>query len=161
MYLPVLLAAHCGLRRSEMSALTWNDIDLKKKVIHIREAVVRGEDGWERKNTKSSAGKRDVDMTQPIYEYLVDADRSTVPVPLSPSRITKKFARLSAKIGKDFHIHLLRHYYCSTLAMLGVPEAIAEKLCGHSSETVHKIYVHTLDEIERKYRENIVSHFNS
>ena len=35
-YICVLLGAHCGLRRSEMSGLSWKDVDLGKKKIMVR-----------------------------------------------------------------------------------------------------------------------------
>ena len=35
MYFPLLLESMSGLRRGELLALRWEDIDLEKKVIHV------------------------------------------------------------------------------------------------------------------------------
>lgn len=157
----ILLAAHCGLRRGEIAALQWTDVDLNKKVVKVRTAVVLDDDGFlQSKAPKSYAGNRDVDLTAPVLKALEGRSHKGPVCGLSPNQITDRFARMNKRLGLEYHFHLLRHFYCSTLAMIGVPEAIAEKLCGHSSAMVHKIYVHTMDEIEKKYRESIVSHFN-
>ena len=38
-YSMIYLAIHTGARKGELCALTWNDIDFKEKVIHIRHSV--------------------------------------------------------------------------------------------------------------------------
>ena len=43
MELPILLAVWLGLRASEIRGLTWRDID--GDVLHVRQAIVEGEDG--------------------------------------------------------------------------------------------------------------------
>lgn len=161
LYIPILLAAHCGLRRSEMGALRWQDIDLANRVIHVRGAVVRGEDGWVRKATKTSAGYRTVDMTDAVCAALSAADRSRNPVVLPPAKLTEHFHALCERLGMDFHLHLLRHYYCSVLALSGVPMQYTRKLMGHAGdEMIKRVYAHTLDDPERQFRQSVVDMFN-
>ena len=38
-YLPLILGLHCGLRLGEAFALTWNDVDLENKKIHINKQI--------------------------------------------------------------------------------------------------------------------------
>ena len=38
-YAPVVTAAFTGLRRNEQLALTWGDINLETKVLHVRRAL--------------------------------------------------------------------------------------------------------------------------
>lgn len=40
MGVPALLLLYCGLRRGELLALTWNDINFKKKCITVNKAAV-------------------------------------------------------------------------------------------------------------------------
>lgn len=161
LYLPLLLASQCGLRRSEICALRWQDIDMERRVIHVRGAVVRGEEGWERKATKSTAGYRTVDMTDAIYDALSTADRSAAPITVSPSKLTERFHNLCKRLGMDFHLHLLRHYYCSVLALSGIPMQYTRKLMGHSGDDlIRKVYAHTLDSPERQFRKTVVDAFN-
>jgi len=161
MYLPILLGAHCGLRRSEMCALTWKDIDLKARKIRVKEALVRGEDGWERKGPKSVSGHRTLDMTDAIYEYLCAADKNSKPVTICPDTITKRFRLICDELGMPFHQHLLRHYFGSVCASLNIPITYAVKLMGHKSDLMlKKVYAHVLNQKETEARSSIVGYFN-
>lgn len=162
MFLPILLAAHCGLRRSEIMALTWDSVDMNKRIIHVREALVNGEDGFVRKGPKTAAGKRDMDMTDAIYDFLLEADRELPLIQVSPQKFTKRFRTICRRLGlEDYHPHLLRHFYASTLCALNIPEAYAVKLMGHSSaDMIRKVYGHVLDDPEMAFRETIVKHFS-
>lgn len=161
LYLPILLGAHCGLRRSEMSALTWKDIDLKNRKIKVRRAMVRGEYGWEIKQPKTAAGTRTVDMTNAVHDYLAAADRNKPPVALNPSSISNDFGDLCRAHDLPYNQHLLRHYYASVLASRGVPIKYAQMLMGHSSgEMLNKVYAHILREEEERMRKAVTSYFN-
>lgn len=59
MELPVLLAMWMGLRASEIRGLTWGDID--GDMLHVRQAIVEGEDGPVLKN-------KDL-FRRPVYPY--------------------------------------------------------------------------------------------
>ncbi len=63
------LAFATGLRTSELIALWWEDVDWEKRVLHVRRARVRGEI----KATKTTAGRRTVDLSEPALAALVDA----------------------------------------------------------------------------------------
>lgn len=161
MELPILLASQCGLRRSEISALEWDCIDLTRRKLHIKSALVRGEYGWERKGTKTYAGDRWLDMTDAIYQFLSLADRQKPPISICPDTITKRFRIMCNKIGLPFHLHLLRHYFCSACISQNIPYRYIVALMGHKSENMIKqVYGHTLNEKEAEVRTNIVNFFN-
>lgn len=161
MYLPVLLGAHCGLRRSEMSALTWADIDMKNKQLRIREALVRGDCGWERKAPKSTAGYRTLDMTQQIYDYLAAADKTKPPVSICPDTITKRFNALCRELDMNFNVHLLRHYFASVCAGIGLPMMYTIRLMGHASDgMVKQVYGHIFKQQEIEARQRVVDYLN-
>ena len=40
LYIPIILAAYCGVRRSEALGVTWNNVDFEKNEIHIHQKVV-------------------------------------------------------------------------------------------------------------------------
>ena len=46
MYLPILLLVSFGLRRGELLALRWSDIDFENKLLKVRNNMVRGEKGF-------------------------------------------------------------------------------------------------------------------
>ncbi|WP_371346098.1 tyrosine-type recombinase/integrase [Ancylobacter sp. IITR112] len=66
-YAIVRLGVFGGLRLGEMCALRWEDIDIRRGVIHVRHSRSRY-DG--RKCPKSRAGVRSVPLTYPVYEAL-------------------------------------------------------------------------------------------
>ncbi len=60
-----------GLRRGELTALTWNDIDTKARQITVNKAVAYLSDGTPYvKDAKSTAGMRVVDIPSKLCEYL-------------------------------------------------------------------------------------------
>lgn len=161
LHLPILLGAHCGLRRSEMSALTWQDIDLKNRKIKVRRAMVRGEYGWTVKQPKTAAGTRTVDMSTAVHDCLAAADHSKPPVTLNPSSISNDFGDLCRAHDLPYNQHLLRHYYASVLASRGIPIKYAQMLMGHSSgEMLNKVYAHILREEEERMRKAVTSYFD-
>ena len=161
LYPAVLLGAHMGMRRSEIAALTWDDIDLDKKKIRVTKAIVPGDYGFEIKKPKSLAGTRTLDMTNLVYEYFSSLDQSHPPISLNPESITTAFRRLCAKLDMPFHLHLLRHYFASVCAAKGLPESYAAMLMGHSSyEMIKKVYGHILDEEEKRARNLVLDYFN-
>src|SRR4030095_3384504 len=65
---PLLVTAvFTGMRSSELRGLTWGDVDLKKKIIHVRQrANLWGEIGA----PKSMAGHREIPMSPPVINTL-------------------------------------------------------------------------------------------
>lgn len=60
-----------GLRRGELTALTWNDIDTKTKKITVNKAVAYQSDGTPFvKEAKSAAGMRVIDIPNKLCAYL-------------------------------------------------------------------------------------------
>ena len=61
-----------GLRRGELAALTWNDVDLKERTITVNKSVEYppNEPPRLRHLTKSAAGMRTVDIPQKLADYM-------------------------------------------------------------------------------------------
>ena len=62
-----ILALETGLRVGELSALQWEDIDFKKKVIHVKHTLCyfskNGKYVFEMHDTKTNNGKRTIPLT--------------------------------------------------------------------------------------------------
>ncbi len=116
LYIPILLACYIGLRRSEICALKWNDINFKNKTITIRSAKVLNENtDWIIKNPKSFAGNRTLILSNAIIDTLQrfkkenKAKKEDFVIPIEPSTITVNFSRLLSKINlPHFRFHDLR-----------------------------------------------------
>jgi integrase len=66
-----ILAVSLGLRRGEISALRWRDVDLVRREVAITDSIRHLRSGDMRKSTKSAAGQREL----PIPRQTVDALR--------------------------------------------------------------------------------------
>ena len=146
MLLPLQLAAFCGLRRSEISALTYADV--QDGYIIINKAVVRGEGGvWHTKKPKSMAGYRRIKL--PSVIEIGEGDPKAHLTDLTPNNLTDGCLHLShGKIG----MHSLRHYYASVLLKLGVPNKYAARQMGHAGEEMlQRVYQHLFPENVAEY----------
>lgn len=156
MYIAVMLAALLGLRRSEICALTWSDIQTKTDgdetlyFLSVDKALVRDENNLHvEKGTKTRAGKRLIQMPETVHDELM-ARRSlrTNLVGLTPGSISERYRRLAEKHGlgsKRFHV--LRHYMASVMDREKVSPTYAAKVLGHASAvTTQRVYTHAMSE---------------
>ena len=69
-----IVALETGLRIGELMALTWSDIDMKKRALHVRHTLCYFQkDGkyiFEMHDTKTKNGRRTIPLTQKAYEAL-------------------------------------------------------------------------------------------
>ena len=86
LFIPVIIGAYTGLRRSEVVGLQWEDIDFNNRIIHVRHAKIRPrkkylkflkpkhgtltQDGNLLKKTKNKTSTRDVPMSEALYNVL-------------------------------------------------------------------------------------------
>lgn len=69
-----------GLRRGELAALTWNDVDLKGRTITVNKVIEYDSNGVPslRHITKSAAGMRTVDIPQQLADYMAALPRDNL-----------------------------------------------------------------------------------
>lgn len=144
--IPALLGLS-SLRQSEMLALRWKDVNLKKGLININGATVQDEDGnlVRKQETKNRSSRRVIPIFPPLMEALQRADRSSeLVVTLKPNSIRNHINRICQnnnlpRIG----IHGLRHSFASLAHHLNLPEKVVMELGGWSDyQTMKKIYTH-------------------
>lgn len=144
---PILLGCY-GLRRSEICALTLDD--LEENTIHINKAMVMDKDkNWVIKSTKTTASTRDVI----IPPNLADKIREQGFVYRGhPNSISDHLRRLELNNGLEhFTLHKLRHYFASKMSSLNIPEADIIAMGGWETDHVMKtIYRHSLAEDKKK-----------
>jgi integrase len=145
-YLVVLLGGEAGLRRGEIAALEWGDVDLKKRQICVQRAVWKG-------HTEAPKGGRlrYVPLTQRLTAALqaarhlrsglVFADHNGKAV---NEKIIADHVDHSARAAKLKHrgVHVLRHSFCSHLAMRGAPARAIQELAGHADLRTTQRYMH-------------------
>ena len=142
--LPALLALH-GLRRSELLALTSDNVNLKKDLITVSGASVYNDKGeFIRKETnKNATSQRTVHIVIPrLHELLDGADGLLVTT--KPNTTYVQVNRICEAVGlPKVGVHGLRHSFASLAYHLGWSEATTMREGGWSnSKTVHEIYTH-------------------
>ena len=146
LYTIVLLALTTGMRKSEILGLRWDDVDLQRRSIIIRDS----------KNGET----RSVPIASHVDELLSDHSKvrridTNLLFPgkrssfgdVSPSSIRTAWesALKKARIT-DFRFHDLRHSCASYLAMNGATTAELAAVLGHKTLAMVKRYSHLSDE---------------
>ena len=147
--IPILLGLH-GLRRSEIAALTWKQVDLKAGMIRVEGALVPDENGKyvHKKTNKSEAGRRTVPIMIPelraALENVSESDRVGPVVKCHINTIYKAVNRICEREGlPPVGAHGLRHSFASLGHFVGVPEHEMQILGGWKDPgTMRKIYEH-------------------
>lgn len=69
-----------GLRRGELAALTWNDVDLNARTITVNKVIEYDSNGVPslRHITKTAAGMRTVDIPQRLADYMAGLPRDNL-----------------------------------------------------------------------------------
>lgn len=188
MGLPALLMMYCGLRRGELLALTWRDIDLVAKIITINKAVYYSGNAAQVKAPKSKAGYRTVPIPDALLPALSQHRRAALLV--CPAVNTgglmsrtafnsaweslqhylniqaggKDASRINPKIQavEPFTAHQLRHTYCTMLYDAGVDILTAQRLLGHADvQTTMKVYTHLTKQKERQSIDALNAHIGA
>jgi integrase len=159
-------AAFTGVRRGEVVALKWENVDLDRGVASIVESAQRLQGrGIVVQPTKSAAGHRGIALDPDTVEVLrihrgqqllnrmelngaYDDNGLVFPGPLGklldPSALTRNFKKLAKAAGyTGMRLHDLRHGHAAGLMKAGVyPKTIQERLGHHSPAFTLQVYGH-------------------
>lgn len=142
----VLLGGDAGLRCGEMIALEWKDVDLEKRQLCVQRS------DWNGQVTSPKGGRlRYVPMTLRLAASLREHRHlkgSRVLCqddgqPLTRQMVQYQVLRASrrAKVPEE-GVHILRHSFCSHLAMRGAPAKAIQELAGHRDLGMTQRYMH-------------------
>ena len=173
--LGVLISLYTGLRIGEICALTWGDIDLKNKVIYVRNTVVRV------KSTVGDTSKTHLSIDTPKTA----ASLRCIPIcsallPALSSCAAKATSRYVISSGTNFvsprtydyrfkklldvcqipHInyHALRHTFATRCIEVGVDVKSLSEILGHGNVSITlNTYVHSSMELKRIQLEKITN----
>jgi integrase len=145
-HLIVLLGGEAGLRCGEMIALEWRDVDLSKRQLCVQRS------DWNGHVTAPKGGRlRYVPLTIRLaaafrdYRHL----RSSRVLcqddgqPLTRQMVQYRVLRAArrAKLSQE-GVRILRHTFCSHLAMRGAPLKAIQELAGHRELGMTQRYMH-------------------
>ncbi|MFN7982993.1 MAG: tyrosine-type recombinase/integrase [Vicinamibacterales bacterium] len=145
-HLLVLLGGDAGLRCGEMMALEWGDVDLVNRQLTI------GRSDWNGHVTTPKGGRsRHVPLTRRLAaalsehrhlrskRVLCQDDRKPFTRQIVQTRVKRAARR--ARVAHE-GVHVLRHTFCSHLAMRGVPVRAIQELAGHADLSMTQRYMH-------------------
>jgi len=144
-------ALYAGLRRGELLALAWDDVDLATGIIRVERAY----DDKDRLEVepKSRAGRRTVPIVGALRDVLVEhkaregRDRglvfgSTAATPFQPSNVWRRAHIAWKRAGLEpIGLHEARHTFASVLIAAGVNAKAITSYMGHASiQTTYDLY---------------------
>lgn len=88
MGVPALIMLYCGLRRGELLALLWTDIDFKAKTLSVSKAADMPTNATTVKKPKTKAGTRLVPIPDAIMPALLRARREAISMYVCPAMRT-------------------------------------------------------------------------
>lgn len=160
LYLAVLLGAFGPMRRSEICALTSDDIKGASVYVHRAKVPARGNVWVIKEMPKTDASNRTIIFPAEVAKEFKGIQGDVIKC--SPTAITKRFKRGLKKAGlPDCRFHDLRHYGASIMHAIGVPDVYIIERGGWSSDYVMKrIYRDALDDEKKKQTNAINGHFS-
>ena len=164
----VMLLLYTGMRRGELCALNWSDIDLDKGILHITKAIQYTPDnGIYEDTTKTKKSNRVIRIPSVMIKLLKQHKQNQLQIHLALGdkweNSGKVFTNITGGIihpntvslwFKDFikrhnlpdiHIHTLRHVSATLLIAGGADIATVSKRLGHADKsTTLNIYTHAI-----------------
>lgn len=148
-------AFYAGLRRGELRALRWRNVDLAGGTIRVAESVSC--DQREPGEVKTTAGRREVPLLATLRDHLLEHRMATVAtseafvfgdgsVPFTPGTIRRRAARAwKAAALEPVALHSARHTFASMAIAAGVNAKQLGAYMGHANiSTTYDIYGHLM-----------------
>ena len=162
MYELFLLELTTGLRRGELLALTWNDLNFKTGELHIDKQVTPAGGKLIIGPPKTNAAVRTVilppDMVEILAEYrknifspLMFPSRLKPEQPIDPCHVRKRLQVILERAGcKRIRFHDLRHTFVTLSLEHGIDLKTLSTIIGHSSSsTTLNVYTHITGDMQK------------
>lgn len=170
-YMMILLGATIGLRRGEMAALRWDDVNFAKNSVTISTNRVHTKHRVIEKAPKTQAGNRTITVGADVMTTLREAkalyDDSVANTPgfkdlgyvlwnektggpYHPDSLTQKWERFVTRNGLPvIRLHDLRHSNATALIASGVSAKVVQHRLGHSDIGITlNTYTHVLPSMD-------------
>ena len=158
LYVPILVAVTTGMRRGELLALRWSDIDLKAGSLTVNQSLERIKGKFEFKSPKTKTSRRTITLPAITVEALREHYKAQLEErlklglgrdprglvftrpdgrPMDADTLSKTFRRLVASTKvTPITFHGLRHTHISHLLMEGVHVKVVSERAGHASVNI-------------------------
>ena len=177
MFVPVLLAVMCGLRRGEIAALRWRSVDLEGRTLAVVESAEQIKGAVQYKEPKSGHARTVAMSATVVAELRAHRARQAEeqlrlglrPAPdsfvvaqvdgtaLQPRSLTHEWVRILGKTTLPrIRFHDLRHSHASQMLAAGVHPKIASERLGHSTIAITlDLYSHVMPGMQADAAEQV------
>ena len=156
----IIIGYYTGMRRSEICALKWSDIDFAGESITVNRQIAfishtrRGIES----TTKSKNGFRTIPIPPELVKALCQY-RKAVPIQLD-GQLFRRPLYMYERIGTALKVfgvrpHELRHTYATNLLAHGMDVQTVAALMGDNVQTVINTYIHYTDEMRKAAAKSI------
>ena len=163
-----LLELTTGLRRGEILALRWDDLDFRTGTLRVERQVQRIQGKLAVSQPKTRASCRSILLPAPVLEILAQYRQSVSShwmfpspkkedSPLDPAAVRKKLSAVLKRAGcPAARFHDLRHTFATSALEHGMDVKTLSTVIGHvSSATTLNVYAHITDEMRQKAADKI------
>ena len=164
--IPALLGLS-SLRRSEICGLRWENVDLKKRLIHVKGAAVFDSDNVfvQKKTNKNQSSSRTVPiMMDELYDALKrEKKKEGLVCDTHPNVLRDRINRICKLNDLPLvGVHGLRHSFASLAKHLGMPEQLTMQIGGWSDyQTMRKIYTHVSAKDAEFYKNEMTNFYKN
>lgn len=155
--------AFTGLRRGELCALTWKDIDLKNKTLTVNKNMTYAKGGYKISETKTKSSIRTIFLDNETVDTLIQL-RKQNPFPLVDTSVfNKNNEGLKKQLNRIFDkeadlkritLHGFRHTHATLLYESGIDIKDISNRLGHSTiKTTLDIYTHLTEDKKKDVTE--------
>jgi integrase len=177
-YIPLQIGYYTGMRGGEVTALTWDDINLKEKTIEVNKTlIINGEYKYEIGTPKTKTSYRTITIGDTLVNILKKHKKYQMEMKLKygehyrdkefiiPNLVCtnengtytklRSFDYLTRvakqKLGFDFTFHMLRHTHATLLIQNGANPKEVQTRLGHANISVTlDTYAHSTEDSSRK-----------
>ena len=138
----VLLMLDAGCRVTEAASMKLHQVQAAKKILLVRSLKKRGRD----KLREVPMTTRLLDALAAYWVYVKVKDQEAYLFPSQKSQtgyVSRKVIwRVIKNLTGGVHPHMLRHTFCTNLAIKGADGATIQELAGHEQRSTTNIYIH-------------------
>jgi len=174
-YEPIYFAINTGMRRGEIFALRWKDVDFDNRMISVQQTLqrIKGKGLVFRDTTKTDGSRRSIAVSESVISMLkrIKKKQAEEKISLGPAYqdydlvfanpdgtpfnidyLSREFGRLVRRMNlPHVRFHDLRHTHATLLLQQGEhPKVVSERL-GHSTITITMdLYSHVMPNMQKE-----------